>query len=95
MSALQVELVAADHKVWSGEASMVRARTVSGELGVLPGHAPLIAILQPSEVKVVTGGTDHLVTIDGGFLSVDHDQVVLVADSIEHGDLGQSSGATE
>lgn len=90
MSGLQVELVAADHKVWSGEASLVRARTTSGDVGVLPGHSPLIAVLQPGEVKVVTSGGEHLVTIDGGFLSVDHDQVVLVADTIEHGDLGQS-----
>ena len=40
---LQVELVAADRRVWSGEASMVVARTVEGEMGVLPGHAPVLA----------------------------------------------------
>ena len=43
--ALTVELVAADRTVWSGEATMVIARTTEGELGVLPGHAPLLGQL--------------------------------------------------
>ena len=42
MSTLQVELVAADRKVWEGEAAMVQARTIDGELGILPGHTPLL-----------------------------------------------------
>ena len=41
---LTVDLVAADHKVWSGEASMVVARTLDGDLGVLPGHTPVLAV---------------------------------------------------
>lgn len=88
MSALQVDLVAADRTVWSGEASMIRARTLTGDIGILPGHTPLIAVLRAGEVKVVSAGSEHLVGIDGGFLSVDHDRVVLVADTIEQGDLG-------
>ena len=42
MATLQVELVAVERKIWSGEATMVIARTTEGELGVLPGHAPLL-----------------------------------------------------
>ena len=42
--ALQVELVAADRTVWSGEATMVIARTVEGDIGVLRGHAPVLSL---------------------------------------------------
>ncbi len=52
MSELQVELVAADRLVWEGPATMVRCRTVSGELGILPGHTPLLGLL-------VTGQVEH------------------------------------
>ena len=45
MATLQVELVAADRQVWSGEASMVLARTPDGDIGVLPGHQPVLAVL--------------------------------------------------
>ena len=59
MATLQVELVAVERKIWSGEARMVIARTTEGELGVMPGHAPLLGQLaEPSEVRIKTGGGD-------------------------------------
>jgi F-type H+-transporting ATPase subunit epsilon len=79
---LQVELVSADSKVWSGEASMVVTRTVDGELGVLTGHAPVLAVLAPGEVRITSvDGTAVVATLDGGFLSVEHDRVTVVSDS--------------
>lgn len=83
MSQLQVELVAADRKVWSGEASMVKARTIEGELGILPGHTPLLGVLVTGDVAIHGDGGEQTVTIDSGFLSVDHDRVTIVADSAE------------
>ncbi|HRW19970.1 MAG TPA: F0F1 ATP synthase subunit epsilon [Dermatophilaceae bacterium] len=84
MGQLQVELVAADRRVWTGEASMVRCRTASGELGILPGHTPLLGVLTTGEVTIRSiDGPDELATIDGGFLSVDHDRVVIVADTVD------------
>ena len=78
---LQVELVSADRKVWSGEASMVVARTVEGDLGVLPGHAPLLSVLAEGEIKIrPVDGAEVLATVDGGFLSVEHDRVTVVSD---------------
>lgn len=80
--ALQVELVAADRKVWSGEASMVVARTVDGEMGVLTGHAPVLAVLAAGEIRITpNGGGTVVATTDGGFLSVEHDRVTVVSDS--------------
>lgn len=91
MSALQVELVAADRRVWSGEAQMVSARSIDGDLGILPGHTPLLGVLVSGEVRIQTGGGTETVTIDSGFLSVDQDKVVVVADSVDAGNLVQGS----
>lgn len=90
MSALQVELVAADRKVWEGEASMVSARSVDGDLGIMPGHTPVLAVLVEGAVRIHVGGTPQEVTIDGGFLSVDADKVVIVADRVDAGSLTSS-----
>lgn len=88
MSHLQVELVAADRKVWEGEASMVVARTVDGELGILPGHTPLLGILVEGDVSIESvDGERRTVTVDGGFLSVDSDVVTIVAEHVDASSL--------
>lgn len=83
MSSLNVELVAADRKVWSGEASMVRARSTEGEIGIMPGHTPLLGVLIQGDVVIHATDGDQTVTIDGGFLSVDHDNVTIVAETVQ------------
>ena len=83
MSALQVELVAADRTVWRGEATFVRARSIEGELGVMPGHTPLLGVLVEGDVIIETGGSRQSVTIDSGFLSIDHDRVTIVAAQVD------------
>jgi F-type H+-transporting ATPase subunit epsilon len=87
VSTLQVELVAADRKVWEGEADMVIARTVDGELGVLPGHTPLLGVLVEGEVRIKSGQGSQAVTVDGGFLSVDRDKVIIVAEAVDASSL--------
>jgi F-type H+-transporting ATPase subunit epsilon len=78
---LQVELVSADQRVWSGEASIVVARTVEGDVGIMPGHAPVLSLLSAGDIKIesTSGETVHA-TVDGGFLSVEHDRVTVVSD---------------
>ena len=77
---LRVELVAADKAVWSGEAKLVVAKTVEGEIGLMPGHEPMLAILANGEVRVTKPeGEVLVVTADHGFLSVEHDVVTVVA----------------
>jgi F-type H+-transporting ATPase subunit epsilon len=80
---LQVEVVAVEEKLWSGEAEMVVARTTEGEIGVLPGHAPLLGQLaEPSQVRIkVSGGEQVAYDVDGGFLSVTGDGVTILAES--------------
>lgn len=83
MSPLEVELVAADRRVWDGEASMVIARTLEGELGILPGHTPLLGVLGEGQVRITTDSGVINVDVDGGFMSVDHDRVTLVTETAD------------
>ena len=85
---LHVELVAADRTVWSGEASMVIARTLEGDIGVLRGHAPTLSLLSASVVEIQVEGTNQLLVaaLDGGFLSVANDRVSILAERVERGE---------
>lgn len=82
MAQLEVDLVDADGKVWSGAARSLTAPAAEGEIGILPGHTPVLAILKAGEVRVIEhdGAPALRWTVDGGFLSVDADQVTVVVD---------------
>lgn len=91
--ALQVELVAADRSVWSGEASLVRARTADGDIGIMAGHEPVLAVLAGGEVLITgAGGEGITASVSGGFFSVDHDVVTIVAETVEVGASSASTG---
>jgi F-type H+-transporting ATPase subunit epsilon len=103
---LQVELVAADRRVWSGEATFVLARTTDGEIGILANHAPVLSVLVESVVTIRgDGGDTQLAAVDGGFLSVADNRVsilaeqALLSDDIDSGqarqDLEQAEGEAE
>ena len=78
--ALHVSLVSADAEVWTGEASLVVAKTVEGEIGFMAGHEPLLAILASGQVRI-TLPTGEKITADAadGFVSVENDRVTIVA----------------
>lgn len=83
-AALNVSVVSADHEVWSGEATQVIARTTEGEIGILAGHEPMLAILGAGEVRVtLPGGEKVHATASDGFLSVDNNHVMVVASQAE------------
>lgn len=80
MATLRVELVAADQAVWTGEAKMVVAKTVEGEIGLLPGHEPMLAILGAGEVRItLEDGNIIKANAEDGFLSVENNVVAIVA----------------
>jgi F-type H+-transporting ATPase subunit epsilon len=85
VATLQVELVAVERKIWSGEATMVIARTTEGELGVLPGHAPLLGELAGGGVVTIRtqSGEDVVVAAHGGFLSITERGVSILAETAE------------
>ncbi|MBX3068802.1 MAG: F0F1 ATP synthase subunit epsilon [Cryobacterium sp.] len=80
MANLTVSVVSAEQEVWSGEARQVVAKTLIGEIGILAGHEPVLAILAAGNVRITQpdGGVVTAVAEDG-FLSVDHDVVTVVA----------------
>jgi F-type H+-transporting ATPase subunit epsilon len=80
MAELQVSIVAADHEVWSGPARQIVARTLEGEIGILPGHEPILALLAPGEVRVSsTDGNTVRIRADDVFLSVENDRITIVS----------------
>jgi F-type H+-transporting ATPase subunit epsilon len=85
VATMHVELVSIEAPIWSGEATAIYARSIDGELGVLPGHIPLIAALAPGfPVRVEQeGGDDLRVAVHGGFLSVTKDGVSVLAEQAE------------
>ena len=83
MATLTVRVVAADREVWAGEASMLVALTVEGELGVLPGHEPFLGILAEGDVRIHTENGIILAKADRGFLSVENNTVMVVASQAE------------
>lgn len=87
MAELHVELVAADREVWSGEANIVIARTLEGELGVMPGHVPVLGVLESGPVTVrTTDGETVVAAVHAGFLSVADDTVSILAEVAELAD---------
>ena len=88
MAEMSVELVAVERKVWSGHATSVFAETTEGELGVLPGHTPLLGELVEGGIVKVTTTDGETVTaaVFGGFLSITGEKVSVLAEAAELSD---------
>ena len=83
-ASLRVELVSADRVVWSGDAQMVIARTTEGELGILVGHAPLLAVLVEAPIEIRTVDGEHWVAVaNGGFMSVANNRISIISEHVE------------
>jgi len=67
---LEVHVVTPEREVWSGQATMVIARGVEGEVGILSGHAPLLIRLAVGALRIRQDGTQDSAVVDGGFLHV-------------------------
>jgi F-type H+-transporting ATPase subunit epsilon len=67
---LDVHLVTPEREVWAAEADFVIARSVAGDLGILPGHTPTLAALDVGAVYIAAGGSRTAVAVDGGFLHI-------------------------
>lgn len=81
---LRLEIVTAERLVLSDDnVDMVIAPSVDGEVGILPHHAPLIAMLQIGELRVKKGADEQSIVVAGGFLEVLEDKVTILADVAE------------
>ncbi len=73
---LYVDVVAADRRVWEGDALSIVLRTVEGDIGILPHHEPFLAVLVPCATEILTpDGKREVVAIDGGFITVADNRV--------------------
>ena len=77
---MRAALVVPDRELWSGEASMVIAKTTEGDIGVLPGHSPVFGILaEATVVRILAEDSEVRAAVSGGFLSVADDRVSVLA----------------
>ncbi|MCA0170485.1 MULTISPECIES: F0F1 ATP synthase subunit epsilon [Bacillaceae] len=83
MNTLDVSVVTPDGPVYEGEAEMVSVKGTSGELGILPGHIPLVAPLTINAVRFKNGADTHVLAVSGGFVEVRPKQVTILAESAE------------
>ena len=82
MATIRVDIVSAEAEIFSGQASMVFAPAIEGEVGIAPRHAPLITRLKPGEVRVQTpDGEEQHYYISGGLLEVQPQRVTVLADT--------------
>ena len=90
---IQVDIVSAEEEVFSGTAEMVYAPAVMGEVGIAPGHTPLISPLKPGEVRLDVGdGKEELFFITGGILEVQPHIVTVLSDTaIRAHDLNEAA----
>ncbi len=82
MSRIHVDIVSAEEEIWSGEGSMVFAPGELGELGIAPGHTPLITCLKPGDVRVLQENQEQqFFYISGGILEVQPHVVTILSDT--------------
>lgn len=85
MAHLQVEVVSAEERIYSGQAEFVALPGESGELGILPGHTPLITRIRPGTVRIQTAEGEELIFVAGGILEVQPRAVTVLADTAIRG----------
>ena len=95
MAELTAQLVSVDRALWSGQASIVTAQTTDGEIGILPGHEPLLGQLKDNGVVTIrpVEGDRIVAAVQGGFLSVQGDRVTILADYAVFSDEVDSAAA--
>jgi F-type H+-transporting ATPase subunit epsilon len=86
MATIKVDVVSAEEQVFSGQAKFVALPGEAGELGILPGHTPLITRIRPGAVRIETeSGAEEFVFVAGGILEVQPDVVTVLADTAIRG----------
>lgn len=85
MADMHVDIVAVERKIWSGDASFLFTRTTAGDIGILPRHIPLVAeLVEDAIVRVEREGEDDLrIAVNGGFMSVTEEGVIILAEFAE------------
>lgn len=81
MATFNLTIVSAERKIFEGEVKQIQATGVEGELGILPGHTPLLTAIKPGIVKfILQDGNEEVIYVSGGFLEVQPNIVTVLAD---------------
>lgn len=84
MSTFLLEIVTPERKLYSNYVNMIVAKGSNGELGILPNHIPLVTQLRIAPLKLkLEGNQDQFIAVNGGFMEVRKDKVVILAESAE------------
>ena len=87
MNTMHVAIVSAEKKLFSGDVTFFAGTSISGELGVFPGHLPLLTQLVPGQVRLkTTEGNEDVFWISGGILEIQPNQIIVLAESAERAD---------
>ncbi|WP_111861467.1 F0F1 ATP synthase subunit epsilon [Acinetobacter sp. CFCC 10889] len=87
MSTMQCDVVSVKESLYSGTVTMLIAKGAGGELGIMPGHAPLVTLLKPGAIRVLLeNGTEELIYVSGGVLEVQPHVVTVLADTAVRAD---------
>lgn len=96
MSTIHVDVVSAEESIFSGEARFVALPGEAGELGILPGHIPLITRIKPGAVRIEKAdGGEEFVFVAGGILEVQPDAITVLSDTAIRGKDLDEAKATE
>jgi F-type H+-transporting ATPase subunit epsilon len=95
MSTIRVDVVSAEESIFSGDAKFVALPGESGELGILPGHIPLITRIKPGAVRIEKAdGGEEFVFVAGGILEVQPNHITVLSDTAIRGkDLDEAKAA--
>lgn len=78
---LTVHVVDRESVVWSGEATHINVPAYGGQMGILPGHTPLMALLLPGHLEVETPEESFTFDVQKGFVTVSEDEIYVVVES--------------
>ncbi|CAM3882182.1 F0F1 ATP synthase subunit epsilon [Avibacterium endocarditidis] len=81
MATLNLTVVSAEESIFTGQVKSIQATGIEGELGILPGHTPLLTAIKPGIVKLtLENGNEEVIYVSGGFLEVQPNVVTVLAD---------------
>jgi len=90
---LRLEIVTPEKRIIDADVDAVTVPTASGEVGILPAHAPLVSALKPGVLAYSMKGSNERLAVSGGFVEVNNDRVAVLVDSAESADEIDASRA--
>lgn len=83
MAKIKLEIISPNKVVYSADIDMLIVRSIVGDLGIMPKHAPLLAGLVPHAMRAMIDGTENLIAVSGGFIQVQPDKIIVLASAAE------------